>query len=298
MKNLAEQIKDTKKHNIISGYAQLLEGKKRKDFIVEISNYNLLVAARATVNCAKDEELVTFLVEKAQKAGENEKAQKKVNVEAILSLLVFRKYVMATDLIFIEKKNNEDFKNENLAELKELENESVNADVMSFFIGLSPTYEVALQFYKALTILGVQADIDCLSNLISKSPNYQIALQWYEHIQKENLTPSINTYNNLIYKSTNYQIALKWHEKIIKENLTPVIQIYNNLIAKCPTYETALQWYKQAQKENLSPNIEVYHNMICAVSFLKRRFNFEMQFYFWLNFVLDCQILMFFLVYY
>jgi hypothetical protein len=33
-------------------------------------------------------------------------------------------------------------------------------------------------------------------------------------------------------------------------------------------------------------------------NFIYRRFNFEMQFYFWLNFVLDCQILIFFLVCY
>ncbi len=269
MKNLAEQIKDTKNHNKISGYAQLLEGKKRKDFIIEISNHNLLVAARATVNCAKDEELVIFLIEKAQKAGENEKMQKKVNVDAILSLLVFRKYLLATDLIFVENKDTEDFKNENLDELKELENESVNADIIGFFIGLSPTYDVALQFYNSLSILGVQANTSCFTNLIYKSFNYKIALQWYEQIHIENLTPTTISFNNLISKSPNYQTALQWYEQIHIENLTPNINTYNNLIYKSPNYQTALQWYKQIQIENLTPSTYTYQGMISVARYLK-----------------------------
>lgn len=237
MKNLAEQIKDTKNYNKISGYAQLLEGKKRKDFIIEISNYNLLVAARATVNCAKDEELVTFLIEKAQKAGEKAKLMKNVDVVAILSLLIFRKYVLATDLIFIGNKNTEDFKNKNLTELKDSESETINAYVMSIFIGLSPTYHIALQFYNSLTILGIQANIACFSNLMAESPNYQTALKWYNQLQIENLTPNIS--------------------------------VYNNLISKSPDYQSALQWYKQIQTENLTPIISIYHNMICAVRYLR-----------------------------
>jgi hypothetical protein len=262
MKNLAEKLKDKKQHLIISSYARQLANDERKKTIIEISETHLLLAANITIKCAKDEDLVTFLVEKAQKAGENEKLQKKVNVEAILSLLVFRKYVLATDLIFIEDKDTEDFKNENLEYLKELENETINADVIAICIGLAPTYDIALQFYNASIMLGVQSHIGCFCNLISKSFNYQAALYWYEQIQKENLTPTVPVYSNLMSISPNYETVLQWYEQIEKENLTPIIEVYGHLIHESPNYQTALQWYKKLKKENLTPNIRVYNSLI------------------------------------
>jgi hypothetical protein len=269
MKDLAIKIQNPKSHPLISGYAQLLSGEERKTFILEISKHNLFLAANTVVKCAKDAELYEYLIDQASQAGNQAKAQKNVAVDAILCLLVLQKYILATELIFIEDENTENFKNENLAELKEWESETVNADVMSIFIGISPNYEIALQFFEAIPKLGIQAAIACFGNLMAKSSAYTTRLQWYDKLKEENLTPTVYTYGHLMSASPNYTTALHWYKKLKEENLTPTVYTYADLISKVSHLKdakqrntTAKKYYEQAIQKQMKFDIYTYKFMI------------------------------------